>query len=199
METGQPSLKGKSEGLVCRLPLKVTVHSKTNPCGSSALISPTLRPETLPPRGPYPGSRSRSGASLGATDKPVSRAGVQRSGLPQADQRRHFEQGPNLADSVSLSVKSALLTKKVVVGADEILCAQLCNQAGAEQREESGFHLPTTQLRGSKVNRPFDSVSRTRDCEVKPPPPPWPALPFVFCFSYSAFLSQPYQARSELG
>lgn len=90
---------------------------------------------------------------MGGTDRPVSRAGVQRSGLPQADQQRHFEQGPNLADSVSLSVKSALLTKKVVVGADEILCAQLCNQAGAEQREESGFHPPTTQLRGSKVNK----------------------------------------------
>lgn len=39
------------------------------------------------------------------------------------------------------------------MGANEILCAQLCNEAGAEQREEGGPHPLTTQLRGSKANK----------------------------------------------
>ena len=37
---------GENGGLVRNLTLKLTVHSKMDPCGFPALILPTLRPET---------------------------------------------------------------------------------------------------------------------------------------------------------
>ena len=76
------------------------------------------------------------------------------------------------------------------MGADEILCAQLCNKAGAEQREEGGPHPLTAQLRGSKANKDSRLCWKNQRLsgEASAPTPACPAS-----------LARPYGARSELG